>query len=297
MAPPVSAQPVVAGGAGGEPGREQARRVALVGRRWRPRAAARRRPGRRPAAVSAPVGQVGPFGAAGAWRRRRAAPTTSARASSAAGGVAAAVSPARGPRSRRAPGSSPCPGRRRSSPGALASTSTRWRRPSSCADGELGQVGEPLDRRQAGAPLEAGRERLGQHRRAPVALATRLAATSASARSAAPPRSRPHGSPERRALATASTTSASTGRGGPAGDGLADDAAGGPAHVGRQDQRGHLPGRPGRRRHGLGRVPADVGRLLRPAAPTATRCGPPSRCRTRAGRRTACGRWRGRRRC
>ncbi len=56
---------------------------------------------------------------------------------------------------------------------------------------------------------------------APVALTTRLAASRPSARSACPPRRKPQGSPERRALATTSTVSASTGEGGRGGMGSA----------------------------------------------------------------------------
>ena len=76
--------------------------------------------------------------------------------------------------------------------------------------GELGQVGEPVDRLSTSSPLEPGRERLAEQLGAGSA-GDAAAAASAGSRHACPPTNSADGSPDRSAAAMASTVSLSTG--------------------------------------------------------------------------------------
>ena len=131
----------------------------------------------------------------------------------------------------------------------------------------------------------------------PVAAEIRLAATSAGSRSARPP-SRIAVSPRpRRALATVVDR--------PRSKPPADWRAGAAAPARRRPTMTRRPAgsawRPGPEDPAPPRSPPRRRRAGPPCsatcAPSPTRCAPPSRCRTAAARRTACGRSRGRPRC
>ncbi len=103
---------------------------------------------------------------------------------------------------------------------------------------------------------------------APVALATRLAATRprlTQSRRRRPAARTAH--PTRSTLATASTRSSGTTARGAAGSGLRRLGAFAPRHVGGQDQRGDLPRRARRGGDGVGGVAGDVAGAYRRAHP------------------------------
>ncbi len=299
MAPPVQREPVVAGCAGGEAGREQAGGLALVGDDGARRAAARRGPGRPPRRSSAPVGRSG---RSAGWRAAPSAgaPTASASASRAA----TASSAAAGQDVDLAAVGHQVAGLARVGEERhrrLGVDQDQVGQPVELHGRELGQVAEALDGGQAGTPLEAGGERLGQQlgpggggHPADAAVRPRCAQRPSRRRSSAARLARAqHGRRRPRWWRRPPRCRPAGGRAG------AEPVAGlEPRHVGGQDQRGHLAGRPVRRRPRPRRRRRPRSSEARPTcAASPTRCGPPSRCRSRAGRRTACGRWRGRRRC
>ena len=166
--------------------------------------------------------------------------------------------------------------------------------------GELGQVGEALRPRAARRRARGGRgtSRPAAWRR--WRWATRLAATRPRSRSTGRRGAGRTGSPERSAVATLDDAASSTG---PRGVGGRPAAAAAPPASDQLTSAGRIsvatcPGGPSGGGHGLGGVAGHVSGP-RPTSRIQPRhvAGRPSRCRTRAGRRTACGRWRGRRRC
>ena len=169
--------------------------------------------------------------------------------------------------------------------------------PGQLRGGELGEVAEPLDRREARAPLEPGREGLARaawprSRRRPDSRRRRPGS-----RTALPPSSSAAGSPERRAFAAAIDDVVGDRRARGRRPRRRRLGALGPRHVGREDERRHLAGRAQRGRHRVGGVARDLGVAVRRAHPARDGARPCPRCRTAAARRTASGRWRGRRRC
>ena len=299
IAPPVSVSQSWRRRAGGGAGHEQPGGVGLVGRRSRPRAAARRSRLAIARAVSAPVGQLGPRrgrwrGALGGARRaRRRAPRARRRASIAVGQRASCTSQPSGTRSLGLAGVGEERHRR-----LRVDEHEVARCRSSCSCRELGEVAEPLDRGQARRRARAGpgTSRTAAWRRWPSAIARRghepglaqrarrreqrgrLAATAAPSATASTALGVGLGAPRRR----------------PASAGLARRRT-------TTRRRAGSAWRPARRADGrgdrVGGVGADVVGLRRRAHPARHVAGDASRCRTRAARRTACGRSRGRRRC
>ena len=151
---------------------------------------------------------------------------------------------------------------------------------------ELGEVGEALDGTAARRRARCGP---GTSRRA-AWLRCRGRRGLASTRPA-PWKARP---PTKRAAGSSPSRTVGDGRHGGVVDrgavtgrrGVAGSAPSVQRHVGGEDQRGDLAGRTDRRRDRVGGVGGD-GRRRRPTCGSrSTRCGPRSRCRTRAGRRT-----------
>ena len=229
-----------------------------------------------------PGREVGPDGAAGAWRRRAAAPTASASAAE-----------RRGRRRRRGPASTWTSqpsgtrslglvrGRRRTTPATWRRRAPGGARPSSCIGGELGEVGEPVDRqhgrrRARGAP---GTSRRGAWRRSCWRCGWRRRARRP--RHARPPRNSAAGSPPcagpRRARAT------SVGVDGDRRGGLARRGAGSPPSD-QHTSAGRIsvatcPGGPIAAATASAASAADRLRCCRTSGSTSRRCAPPSRCR------------------
>ena len=111
------------------------------------------------------------------------------------------------PRSRRARARSAGSGYAKNDTGSLASTSTRWRRPCSCATANSARYAEPLDRGQAGAAFEPGRERLAQQLGAGRRRDARRRDAARARASACPPSNSAAGSPLRNALTASSIAS------------------------------------------------------------------------------------------
>ena len=162
--------------------------------------------------------------------------------------------------------------------------------------GELGEVGEAVDRHPAGAALEPSGERLGEE------LGAGGVGDAAGVDEGVGPAGAPADEQARRLVALEHRRQLGDERGVDGGGrGRLDRGRGiaavGPAHVGRQDQRGDLARGTDGRGDGVGGVARRPPWCCRRTGSSSTRCARRSRCRSRAGRRTACGRWRGRRRC
>ena len=198
-----SGEPVVAGGARGG-SRDTNRPVVLPSsaRRSPPRAAGRRWREATASAVKAPVAALG---RSAAWRTSRSAVAPRPVGQLLQGGDrVSSPGPARAPRIRRAPGRSACRDRRRTTPGALASTSTRWRTPSSCAGRTPPGSPGVRPRRSAGATLEAGGN-VSHSNLAPFAVRHPTAARSPARHDAPPSSSAPVAGRRPRKPATTST--------------------------------------------------------------------------------------------
>ena len=164
---------------------------------------------------------------------------------------------------------------------------------------ELGEVGEPLDGRQPGAALAGA---WGTSRRAAWRRSRRRSVAAASRPRLA---QRPAAEQDRGPAAVAQRPR----------DGLHEVAveAGAAARVGPDGRPGSAPshhdtsagrisvatcpGGPVAAATASAASPARSAVLVRRSGPSPRRCARRSRCRTAAARRTACGRWRGRRRC
>ena len=300
MAPPVRVSQSWRRGPGGGAGDEDARGVGLVDH-------------------DGVLGQQGPDGGGQASRHGERRPVgRSGRAGPGGDGGAAGRAPSASARASRAPGtSSPgprqdvdlaalghqvaraCPGRRRTTPGRPAPGQHQVAQPGQLGLGELGQVAQPLERGQPGAPRSRRAGKVSHEQLAPVA-----AATPAGGHQAPPPQRR-----------SADEQAGRLARAQRLGGHRLDDrrrpgrrrrrpggrAAAGPGHSDHETSAGSTrvatrPGGPVGGGHGLGRV-GRPGRRPRPRR-YQPETGPARRVDVglERRRRGACGRWRGRRR-
>ena len=296
MAPPTERQPVVAGRAGGRAREPTARRCWPRRRRSRPRAAS----APRASATASPFERAG----------RPVGPVSCGRPSGRRVGAdhVGEVLRARRPRRRR------------------RSASTCTSQPVGHEVARLLRVGEerhrrlrvdehevPQSRRAArsrtrrgsrGARPPGGRRpvrvragNVSHSSLAPVAPATRPAATSPASRTALPPTRSAAGSPERSALAAASTASSATAARRPTAAGGAGSAPSLQLRSAGRTSVATWPGGPSAAATASAASRRDVGGGRGACRSSPTRCGRRCRCRTAAARRTASDRWRGRRRC